>query len=651
MNTPHTPPRDAADSVLRTRGRAASLVLFAIIGILIAAFFRLQVLRSSGFALRSVENRLRAIPIPAPRGGIYDRNGRLVAENIPGYSISILPGKVDSVRATLDRMAPYLGLSEQEREALLTKFRRFRHLPLPVKDNVGFEQVAAIEERRPEFRRAVIEMQPRRYYPAGRAIAHVIGYVSEISEAELERPEFEGYEAGRVIGKAGIERQYQHVLGGTPGVSYVEVNARGSIVSEFGPRPNVSPVPGQDIVLGLDLSLQEYVDSIFPEGERGGVVALDPRTGEVLVLYSHPTFDPNEFVGGISARLWNTLRSDPDQPLLNRVSYAAYAAGSTWKLVISTLGLRNGVFTIDSHMPTSCRGALQYGTRAFRCWKREGHGSLDLSEAIKQSCNVFFYQAGLRLGLDALTAGADALGFNRKSGLDLPVERAGFYPPGREWYDRRYGRRGWTESVVLNLSIGQGETQQTLIKMAQFYTALATGESPIVPHLLRNEAMEGRRVEWSLELPEERRLELVQALTRVVNEPGGTAYRHRLNDVLLAGKTGTAQNPHGPPHSWFLGFAPAYDPRIVVAAIVEYGHPDNQAALAVPVATRLAARYLGVTRPADAVATTPILPDTAPPVARPAEPIALRALPPPPSPRAFPSPAAGPEALAEEAAR
>ncbi|MEE9207984.1 MAG: penicillin-binding protein 2 [Gemmatimonadota bacterium] len=581
-----------ADSVRPRRAAGATVVLFAAIGILVASFYQLQVVGRSDFELRSRDNRLRPITIPPARGAIYDRRGRVLADNVPGYSISLLPSPVDSARATLERLASYLALDSADIEAHLSRLRRRPQSALVIDDNLSFDQVAAIEERRPDFRHTVIETHPRRRYPSGPAIGHVIGYVGEISEAELESESFQDYDAGRIIGRQGIERQYEASLGGTPGVRYVEVNARNMIVSEFGPQSTVEAITGSDLVLGLDLTLQEYADSIFPQGMRGGLVAIEPGTGEVLALYSRPTFDPNLFIGGISTDDWTRLRDDPDRPLLNRVTTALYPAGSTWKLILATLGMRSGVLSIGSRMPTSCDGTLQYGRRAFRCWKATGHHVLDLSGAIKESCNVFFYQVGLRLGLDPLLAGVNSLGFNSPTGIDLPTETSPRFPASREWYDERFGPRGWTESVILNLSIGQGETEQTLLRMAQFYSALVTGDSPVVPHLMRNEALEQKRESWTLDLPEERRLELLNALKRVVNEPGGTAYGSRLRDWTSAGKTGTAQNPHGAPHSWFVGFAPFEAPRIVVAAIVEQGHPDNQSSLAVPLANRIMNRFL-----------------------------------------------------------
>lgn len=584
----------------RGRGTAARAVLAVVILVLLGAFFRLQVLRSSRYELRSEQNRLRAISVPAARGAIYDRRGRVLAENVPGYSVSILPGRSDTVRAALERLAPYLGIGPERQERLMEKYRRRPESPLVVLDDASFEQVSAIEERRPRFRRTVVEMRPRRRYPPGPRVAHAVGYVGEVSEGELADTTYRGYQPGRTVGKTGLERHYERNLSGDPGVRYVEVNALGSIVRERGPQEGVAPRPGEDLTLGLDLALQTHVDSVFPDTLKGGVLALDPETGEVLTLYSHPTFDPNAFVGGVDEETWTGLRDDPQEPMLNRVAGAAYAPGSTWKLVVAAAALRSGDVSIGRYMDIPCRGALRYGVRLFRCWREEGHGPLNLAGAIERSCNVYFYQLGLRLGLDAMMAAAERLGYNQPTGIDLPHEASGHFPESREWFDRRYGPRGWTESVALNLAIGQGENDQTLLRQALFYTALATGERPIVPHLARDPELEERRVDWELELPEARRQELVDAMIRVVNSPDGTAYPWRLRDWTLAGKTGTAQNPQGEPHSWFVGFAPVEDPQIVVAAMVEHGHPDDQTSLAVPLASGVVRRYLAARDSANA---------------------------------------------------
>lgn len=576
----------------RQRGRIAIAIMLGALVVLGAAFFRLQILSGNQYALQSEENRLRAVSLPAPRGTIYDRNGLVIAENVPGYMVSVLPGPRDSMRAILARLAGRLELSPERRDELLARNRARPNEPLVVRENATFEQVSFIEERRPRFQRVVVESRPRRRYPYGPAVAHMIGYVAEISEQELESARFQGYEQGRTIGKAGLEAQYEEHLAGEDGVRYVEVSALGSVVRELDIASGRAAIPGNDLQLGIDLELQILADSIFPDTMRGGIVALDPANGEVLLLYSHPTFDPNRFIGGIPADLWNSLRNDPDKPMLNRVSTASYPPGSTWKLVVSTMGMRTGDLTIDTYLQHACTGGLSYGNRYFRCWRTAGHGALDLSGAIKNSCNVYFYQAGQRIGLDAMTAAAGELGFGQRTGIDLPYETDGRFPESRAWFDRAYGPRGWTESVVWNLSIGQGENEQSPLHMAQFYAALGTGGSPVRPHLARDEVLASRRTDWSLGLPDEERRQLVRAMERVVNEAGGTAYGHRLRDWTLAGKTGTAQNPHGEPHSWFVGMAPASDPRIVVAAVVEQGHPDGTTSLAVPLSSRVVRRYL-----------------------------------------------------------
>lgn len=579
-------------SIRRQRGRWAARAIFFCLSVVAAGFINLQIFSTDLYTLRSSENRLRTITVPAPRGTIYDRHGRAIADNVPGYDVSMLPGPRDSISAGLDRLAERLELSPERRAALLSRNRDRPGEALVVRENANFEQVAFIEERRPRFRRVVVDQRPHRRYPAGPSVAHMIGYVGEISQEELARPEYAGYESGQSVGKAGLEQQYEHRLAGRDGIRYAEVNALGTVVRDLGVAQAQPPVPGDDLHLGIDLDLQVYADSVFPEGMRGGVVALDPATGEVLLLYSHPTFDPNAFIGGIPLDLWNALREHPDKPLLDRVSMASYPPGSTWKLVMSAIGMKTADLAIDTYQTDTCDGGLWYHTRRFRCWLSRGHGRLNLSEAIKHSCNVWFYQAGQRIGLDPLLAGVGELGFGRRTGIDLPSERPGLFPDSRQWYDDRLGRGGWTEAVVWNLSIGQGENEQTLLAMAQFYAAVATGRAPVMPHLVRDEMLARQRADWTLDLAEVQRRQLVDALARVVNEPGGTAYGNRLARWTLAGKTGTAQNPHGEPHSWFVGFAPAYDPRIVIAAVVEHGHPDGAPSLAVPLAAGIVDRHL-----------------------------------------------------------
>jgi penicillin-binding protein 2 len=561
----------------RRRAQGALLILFLGLGGLGFAFFQTQVLKNSAYALQSDANRLRPVPLPAPRGTIFDRNGEIVAENVPGYALSLLPAPRDTIRATLEALAPILGLTPERIEALVARHRQSPVQPLVVSTDLTFEQVSALEERRPLLPGIFIDMMPKRRYPAGEAVAHLIGYVAEISESELELPEFEGYTAGQIIGKSGLERQYEHLLGGTPGARYVEVDAHGRIVGELAAQRRVEPIPGRDIRLYLDLDLQRWIARIFPDTVRGAIVALEPGTGHVLAMYSNPTYDPNAFVGGISSELWRGLNSDPGKPLLHRAASGLYPPGSTFKLFTAAVGLELGIVGPHDQMPLPCRGGMQYGNRYFRCWDRKGHGAVDMIDAIKYSCDVYFYQLGLKIGLSRLLSEATRLGFSRKSGVDLPGERAGTFPNEPDWFRRRFGWKP-TEAEVLSLSIGQGPNDQTPLKMAQFYAALAGDGRVPAPRIA---AVEGDTATeyWDLRLSKESLAMLREGLRRVVG-PGGTAGLSALEHWEWIGKTGTSQNPHGKDHGWFVGMAGPRggDPEIVVSAVLEFGEHGYVAA-------------------------------------------------------------------------
>lgn len=375
----------------RLLGTLFSIVF--VIAVLLTAFFQTQVIAGNQYATRSEENRLRPIPILAPRGTIYDRNGKVVATSVPGYSVSLLPGSEEVVGRTLRDLAPFLGLSESGIERVLRARRARPHDLLVITDDATFSQVAAIQERRTSFPNLIVTERPKRHYPAGPAIAHLIGYVAEISEAELALPRFAeaGYKQGRWIGKAGIERQYELLLGGQEGALFVEVDAMGRIVDPRTNVPGVPPTPGRDLRVTLDLELQEYIHEIFPDTMKGAVVAMIPSTGEVLALYSHPTYDPNDFVGGIPPRLWQALNQDTTKPLLNRASGALYPPASTFKLATAAAALERDLVTGDSRMPIPCTGGMYYAGRYFDDWyDPPGFGPLDLRGTITHSCNVYF---------------------------------------------------------------------------------------------------------------------------------------------------------------------------------------------------------------------------------------------------------------------
>jgi len=573
----------------RSRGRLARWLLVLVLVGLATQFFRIQVLKYTTYALRSDENRIRALSIPAARGTIYDRDGKVIAENVPGYSIAVLPASTDSLRVVLRELAMILGHSDEKMQGLVASYRQHPNRPVIVESDASFAEVSAIEERRAYLPGGiVIEAAPKRYYSTGPLLAHVLGYVGEISDAWLDLPEFEGYEPGRIVGKTGIERVYEQMLAGTPGIRYVEVNALGRIVGDFRGRETLPAIPGRDLVLNIDLDLQQRIAELFPDTMAGAVVALEPRSGAVLAMYSAPSYDPNVFVGRFEPAEWRALNTDPGRPLFNRAISAAYAPGSTFKLAIAGVAMRDGDATVETKMPIPCRGALMYYGRVFHDWTPAGHGSLDLRGAIRHSCDVYFYQLGLKIGLNRLLAEIPEFGFGRPTGIDLPSEISGIFPPDTAWYTRRYGRRGWTNSVVLNLAIGQGENAQSPLKMTQFFASLAANGVLPTPRVARDGPV--TEPPGRLPLDDEALAVLRDALVAVVNEAGGTARGSRLRDWTLAGKTGTAQNPHGEDHAWFVGFAPAEDPAIVATVIVEAGGHGSSAAA--PIVSRAIQFYL-----------------------------------------------------------
>lgn len=576
----------------KLRGFGAVFAIAFVIAVLAAVFFYVQVVAGERYSARSEENRLKPIKIPAPRGTITDRYGEVIATSMSAYTVSLLPGSAETVRSTVRDVAPFLGLSGAEVERLLQARDTKPDAVLTVAENATFAQVAAIEERHAAFPNLVVTERPKRAYPPGAAIAHLIGYVAEIEERELTSPEYvrAGYRQGRWIGKAGIEKQYELHLSGKDGARFVEVDAMGRVVDASSSAGTREPVPGQALKLTIDAGLQKYIHEIFPDSMKGAVVAMVPSTGEVLALYSNPTFDPNHFVGGIPAAMWDALNRDPAKPLLNRAIGALYPPASTFKLATAAAGLEKDLVSAGTEMPIPCNGGMRYAGRYFGDWYGPpGFGALDLTGAIKHSCNVYFYQLGIRLGLDGLTDAGTRMGFNRPTGIDLPGEKTPTFPTGPQWYKERFGWQP-TPSEVLSLAIGQGPNAQTVLKIAQFYSALAGNGTAPEPHLVASDGAGRGPGAIRLALSSDDLRALWAGLGQVTEE-GGTAYMSSLERWKLYGKTGTAQNSGGKDHGWFAGFAgpPGRAPEIVVVAIVEHGLHGSDVA---PIAAKAAAYYL-----------------------------------------------------------
>ena len=592
-----------AFSQAKRREQIFSILVAAIFGLVLLKLFFLQVIEGPKYRELSEENRIRVEVLTAPRGEIRDRKGRLLTDNVPSFTVTIDPydKAYAGQPASLDSMIVHLsGILGVERQELLDKVARERHqsfLAIRLKRNVDLKTIAFVTEHRAELPGVDVEAEPLRRYPYGAFASHLLGYVGEVSDKELEDPKFSAmYLRGDLIGRMGIERQYERLLRGVDGKRFVEVNAMGRKAELLGDKRPILPKRGTDITLSIDLDLQRAAEDAFQADARGAAIAMDPRTGEVLALVSKPNYDPNEFSTGITQARWAELSSGGNYPLFNRAIQAAYPPGSTLKPFTALAALEAHAITPATTFAEPCYGYFQFGSRRFQCWDHNGHGWMALREAIGHSCDVYFYQLGLRLGMDRLSDFMKHLMLSDRTGIDIPQERRGLFPDPA-WYDRHYGAGKWSKGLILNLAIGQGEISLTPVKLVQLTSLVANRGTLWKPHILKSITRDG--VDVAPEPADSMRTEIEigshdldairEAMITVVNETGCTGYGAKLDSVLVAGKTGTAQNPHGKDHALFICFAPAMKPEIAVAVLVENaGHGSVAAA---PLAAKILKAY------------------------------------------------------------
>lgn len=565
-----------------------TILIAFLFGVVIMRLVQIQVIGRAEYRRLAENNAVRLVIRPAARGVIRDRHGEVIVDSVPSFSLAIDPlnpaVRTLGVATVMQRVAWLLGIPVDDLNERYEKQRGDSFGPITIRRNIDVRGVAAIEEHRADLPGVTIRTEPLRHYP-GTMAAHLLGYLGEIMEQELEKKRDEGYRPGDMVGRAGVEKQYEKYLRGRDGVEYVTLNALGQRIRTLTDRPGRAPVRGPDLFLTLDMNAQRAAEEAFPESLRGGLIALDPRDGGVLAMVSRPSFDPAEFAVGLKRGRWAQFIADKSFPLLARPIQAAYPPGSTYKPLTSLSAFEDHTVTPEQRF-VPCNGGFFYGNRYFHCWWPAGHGSQNFLGALTRSCDAYFYQVGLREGIDGMARWAKAVGLIGRTGIDLPQERKSFVPD-IAWYNKRFGPGRWGRGVVLSLAIGQAEIIETPLSLAAFYSLLVNGGSRVTPHVLLRTYDPAGVAEKppppapprAIGLNADVLSDLRKALESVVESPNGTGGRARIEGVRVGGKTGTAQNPHGKDHAWFIGVAPVDTPRVVVAVLVEnVGHGGTYSA-------------------------------------------------------------------------
>jgi penicillin-binding protein 2 len=578
--------RDEKVSAIRLT--AAQYIILAIFLVLAYGLWRLQVMQSDYYSLAAEKNRIRNVPVLAPRGKILDRFGRTIVDNYPSFSALLLRDSSRDLSADADMIAQGLHLDPNEVRARIKRFSSLpQYQPIFLKEDITPDELAFVEAHRNELPELDTIMAHRRLYPRNGFMAHLIGYVGEVSEDMLNQPQFELYSAGDVVGISGVERQYNTLLMGQNGSRQALVDSHGREVGRLG---ETDAIPGKQLKLTVDIDLQIAAEQAL-EGKNGAIIAMDPHSGEILAMVSGPSFDPNDFAVHVSRDEWNKLVTDPDKPLLNKAIQAQLAPGSTFKIIMSVAGWQEG---IAQTMHVNCTGGAEFYGRRFGCWVKSGHGAVDLERAIYQSCDVFFYTLGNKLGIDRIARYATMLGLGQKTGIDLPNEVSGVMP-SEEWKIRNFKQK-WFAGETISVSIGQGAIAITPIQLLRAISAISMGGRMVVPHVINPTDVPPGYVEaqhytevknvtldpagWNL---------ITDAMGRVLL-PEGTAQSAHIPGIDIAGKTGSAQvvslatrakfkNAEDlAQNGWFVGFTPRRNPDIVVCVLFQGGEHGKLAA-------------------------------------------------------------------------
>jgi penicillin-binding protein 2 len=571
----------------RKRAYTMGAIFLILIAILLVRMYELQFVQFDSFRTQAEKQSIHQMSKDPLRGLIYDSEGNVIVGNNPSYTLTVTPFKFDW--NSLPLLVRMFQVDSNVVRYRVSRAGMQSFEPVKIARDLTFRQLSLLEENRTLLPGVNYVVESRRIYSMKPRMAHLLGYTKEISPRLLKNLG-DYYQPGDIVGFNGIEAEYEDVLRGRKGYGYHTVNALGKVVESFDHgRSDIPAEEGKDLILSVDMDLQDYGERLM-RGKRGAIVALDPQNGEVLAFVSAPDYDLRDFSGRIPLDVWSNLRDDPDSPLYNRCSMAAYPPGSTFKMLVAAAALEEDIIDINTRI--NCPGSYMLAGQEFGC--HGAHGDINVVSAIEHSCNVFFYRLIFKLGFDNLKKYGTMFHFGRKTGMDISNENNGILPT-EEYYNKRYGTR-WNIGYLVNLGIGQGEINTTPLQMAAYTAAIANGGTYYAPHAVR--ATRGETAEEAVPIPiRAEKLAMSQAVLDIIHRGmyravngSGTGYAARVGGTRVAGKTGTAENPPNPDHAWFVGYAPFDDPKITVAVIVENGGFGGTAAA--PIAGAIIRRYL-----------------------------------------------------------
>ncbi|MDA8407418.1 MAG: penicillin-binding protein 2 [Deltaproteobacteria bacterium] len=596
----------------KSRVMIFSSIIWIVMAILLIRLWSLQLIMGESFDDMAIENRIRLLRLPPPRGAILDRNGKALAENRPNFTLSIVPGNIKEGREIIETYSDVLGFSPEKMRSVIEKSMLApRFMSFPIKKNISLEEVSLIKAHSHDLKGVSLDARPYRHYPFCDLLCHIIGVTGEISGPELEKVGRVGYRPGDYVGKTGIEREYETYLRGEEGWEQIEIDAKGRHLASLTRKPAKS---GADIVLTIDASFQKFVEDTFTE-RAGSVVVVDPDTGRVLAMVSKPGYDPNLFSPSISELNWKSLNSDPLHPLENRSIRGLYPPASTFKIVTALAGLSERVITPERNV--FCSGEMELGGQVYRCWKQHGHGPVNLHRAIVESCDVYFYELGLKLGADRMAKYASLFGLGKPTGLELSQELPGLIPTNF-WKERNYGTFV-KDGENVTIGIGQGYTLTTPIQLAMMTAALDNGGNVMRPYLVEEiRSRDGSAifrqtpvVRWKIK-PDPNNWSLIRkAMRGVVEDKYGTGRKCRVPGLSVYAKTGTSQvisarekiksdddiPYHERTHAMFVAFVDDQPKKMAVVVVIEHGGGGGKTAA--PLARKIICRYYGLPDPGD----------------------------------------------------